>query len=61
MFAQRFAKYAFSGKKNFFESITSSVKGYLNPNAIVEHNPKLSELEKASMKRFLIYRYNPND
>jgi succinate dehydrogenase (ubiquinone) iron-sulfur subunit len=65
MFARRFAnsisKYAFSEKKNFFESITSSIKGYLNPNAIQEHNPKLSEQEKTSMKRFLIYRYNPND
>ena len=65
MFARRFAnsisKYAFSEKKNFFESITSSIKGYLNPNTIQEHNPKLSEQEKTSMKRFLIYRYNPND
>lgn len=47
--------------KVFFESLTSTVKGYLNPNYIVEHNPSLTAEEKASMKRFLIYKYNPED
>ena len=50
--------------KVFFESVTSTVKGYLNPNYIVEHNPALSAEEKETMKRFLIYKYdpeNPND
>lgn len=48
----------------FFESVTSTVKGYLNPNYIVEHDPNLKADEKAKMKRFLIYKYdpeNPND
>jgi succinate dehydrogenase (ubiquinone) iron-sulfur subunit len=48
----------------FFESVTSTVKGYLNPNYIVEHDPSLPVEEKAKMKRFLIYKYdpeNPND
>lgn len=48
----------------FFESVTSTVKGYLNPNYIIEHNPNLTAEEKAVMKRFLIYKYdpeNPND
>lgn len=45
----------------FFESVISTVKGYLNPNYIVENNPSLTTEEKASMKRFLIYKYNPED
>lgn len=48
----------------FFESVTSTVKGYLNPNYIVENDPNLPAEEKAKMKRFLIYKYdpeNPND
>jgi hypothetical protein len=48
----------------FFESVTSTVKGYLNPNYIVENDPSLTPEQKASMKRFLIYKYdpeNPND
>lgn len=48
----------------FFESVTSTVKGYLNPNYIVEHDPSLTAEDKAKMKRFLIYKYdpeNPND
>lgn len=35
----------FSDKKEstiFYESVTSTVKGYLNPNYIQEHNPNLS-------------------
>ena len=32
----------FSEKKNFFSSITSTIKGFLNPNTIQEHNPKLT-------------------
>ena len=48
----------------FFESVTSTVKGYLNPNYIVENDPSLTNEQKAQMKRFLIYKYdpeNPND
>ena len=48
----------------FFESLTSTVKGYLNTNYIVEHDPTLTADQKAQMKRFLIYKYdpeNPND
>lgn len=44
--------------------MTSTVKGYLNPNYIVENNPNLTAEEKATLKRFLIYKYdpeNPND
>ena len=67
MFSRRFGsllapRNLFSDKKkNFFESVTSSIKGYLNPNSIEEHNPNLTSEEKASMKQFLIYRYNPSD
>lgn len=28
--------------KIFFESVTTTVKGYLNPNYIQEHNPNLT-------------------
>ena len=48
----------------FFNSVTSTVKGYLNPNYIVEHDPNLTPEQKAKMKQFLIYKYdpeNPND
>ena len=30
----------------FFESVTSTVKGYMNPNYIVEHNSALTAAEK---------------
>ena len=45
----------------FFESVTSTVKGYMNPNYIKEHDPSLTPEQKASMKRFLIYKYDPED
>jgi len=45
----------------FFESVTSTVKGYLNPNYIVEHNLALTTEEKSKMKRFLIYKYDPEN
>lgn len=47
--------------KVFFESVTTTVKGFLHSNYIVEHNPNLTEADKANMKRFLVYRYNPED
>lgn len=47
--------------KVFFESVTSTVKGYLNPNYIKEHDPSLTQEQKSKMKRFLIYRYDPED
>lgn len=37
------------------------MKGYLHSNYIVEHNPNLPEADKAKMKRFLVYRYNPEE
>jgi succinate dehydrogenase (ubiquinone) iron-sulfur subunit len=43
----------------FFESVTSTVKGYLNPNYIVEHDANLKAEDKVKMKRFLIYKYDP--
>ena len=45
----------------FFESVTSTVKGYMNPNYIKEHDPSLTEEQKSKMKRFLIYKYDPED
>lgn len=45
----------------FFESVTSTVKGYLNPNYITEHDPSLTTEQKATMKRFLIYKYDPEN
>lgn len=44
--------------------MTNTVKGYLNPNYIVEHDPSLTSEQKSNMKRFLVYKYdpeNPND
>ncbi len=45
----------------FFESVTSTVKGYMNPNYITEHDPTLTPEQKAAMKRFLIYKYDPEN
>lgn len=45
----------------FFESVTSTVKGYLNPNYITEHDPSLTAEQKTTMKRFLIYKYDPEN
>jgi len=45
----------------FFESVTSTVKGYLNPNYIREHDPSLTTEQKATMKRFLVYKYDPEN
>lgn len=47
--------------KVFFESVSATVKGYLQNNYIVEYDPKLSAEDKSKMKRFLVYRYNPED
>jgi succinate dehydrogenase (ubiquinone) iron-sulfur subunit len=47
--------------KVFFESVSATVKGYLHSNHIVEHNPNLPESERAKLKRFLVYRYNPEE
>ena len=43
----------------FFESVSSTLKGITHVNYIVEHDPNLTEADKAGKKRFLIYRYNP--
>lgn len=45
----------------FYKSVTSTVKGYLNPNYIVEHDPSLTPEKKAQMKQFLIYKYDPEN
>lgn len=41
--------------------MTSTVKGYLNPNYIKEHDPSLTTEQKATMKRFLVYKYDPEN
>jgi len=33
----------------------------MNPNYIREHDPSLTVEQKATMKRFLIYKYDPED
>jgi len=45
----------------FFESVTSTLKGITHVNYIVEHDGNLAEEAKKKMKRFLIYRYDPSD
>lgn len=45
----------------FFESVTSTVKGYLNPNYIREHDPTITPEQKTTMKRFLVYKYDPEN
>lgn len=61
--ARRFATEPVARKETsvFFESVTSTVKGYLNPNYIVENNPKLTVEEKSTMKQFLVYKYDPEN
>lgn len=44
----------------FLESITSTIKGIQHVNNIEEHDKNLTEEQKKSMKRFLIYRSNPS-
>ena len=65
MFLARQARRLFSSKKSetnvFFESVSSTVKGYMNPNYIKESDPSLTEEQKATMKRFLVYKYDPED
>lgn len=45
----------------FFESVNSTVKGYMNPNYIKEHDLSLTPEQKAQRKRFLVYKYDPED
>ena len=67
-----FTKYRFSSSSGqqpaprnetsvFFESVTSTVKGYLNPNYIIEFDSTLTPEQKSTMKRFLIYKYDPEN
>lgn len=42
------------------DSLQSTIKGFANLNNIEEHNPLLTDEEKKTMKRFLIYRSNPS-
>jgi len=44
----------------FFESVTSTLKGITHVNYVVEHDGNLAEEAKKKMKRFLIYRYDPS-
>lgn len=59
--ARQFSTKSESETSVFFESVTSTVKGYLNPNYIKEHDPNLTAEEKATMKRFLMYKYDPEN
>jgi len=45
----------------FLSSVSSTIKGIQHVNYVVEHNNSLTSEQKAKMKRFLIYRYNPED
>jgi succinate dehydrogenase (ubiquinone) iron-sulfur subunit len=47
--------------KVFFESVAATVKGFLNNNYVEESEPNLTAEEKSKMKRFLVYRFNPED
>jgi succinate dehydrogenase (ubiquinone) iron-sulfur subunit len=43
----------------FIQSVSSTVKGIQQVNYVVEHDKSLTADQKASMKQFLVYRYNP--
>ena len=45
--------------KKLLETVSSTVKGVQQVNYVVDHNPDLLAEEKAKMKQFLIYRYDP--
>jgi len=44
----------------FLESVSSTLKGITHVNYVVEHDKNLTEEKKQSMKRFLVYRYDPS-
>lgn len=44
---------------NFLESISSTIKGLTQANYVQEFDPTMSAEEKATKKRFLVYRYDP--
>ena len=44
----------------FFDSVSSTLKGITHVNYIVEHDNNTSAEDKASFKRFLIYKYDPS-
>jgi len=46
--------------QQFFESVKTTIQGVTHLNYIVEHEPNLSEEEKANKKRFLVYKYDPS-
>ncbi|KAM3133217.1 hypothetical protein pb186bvf_014645 [Paramecium bursaria] len=50
-----------SAQKVFRDSISSTVKGVQQINYVVEFDNNLSAEEKATQKRFLVYRYDPAD
>lgn len=45
--------------KRLLETVSSTVKGIQQVNYVVEHDPSIPKEEKAKMKQFLIYRYDP--
>lgn len=47
--------------QTMINSISSTIKGMMNINRIVEYDDSLTESDKANKKRFLIYRSNPNN
>lgn len=47
--------------KIFLESVNATVKGIQKANYVVEWDESITEEQKKSMKRFLIYRYDPSD
>jgi len=63
------AKYSFGGAaprvdsndstSNFLASVNATIKGIAGANHVEEFNPQLTSEEKASLKRFLVFRYDP--
>lgn len=43
------------------ESVSSTLKGITHVNYVLEHNDRLTAEQKKSMKRFLVYRYDPSE
>lgn len=44
-----------------FESVSSTLKGITHVNYVIEHDPTISAEKRQSMKRFLVYRYDPSN
>lgn len=50
-----------SGIKESINSLKDTQNAFRNVNKIVEHDQTLTAEEKKKMKRFLVYRSNPNE